>query len=281
MKLSIKSKSAVAALSLCLTAPWALAEDEQRWFQVEALIFENPDYGSESPEQWPSYPELERRLPFITLMEKQEDSESEPEAPQAEATVESPERYDTLEDLPRAFAPLPTTEHQLTEERAQLERAAGFRIMYHQAWVQPVPGRDEVVPIKIQAGETYGQNQELQGYLDLYVERYLHLTADLQLVRYTQTDNPFRLIDEEESSGSVVSEGLDSFAGLKLDSDETTLDDAFVSQSDNRYFVATKSIRMSEKRRMRSEVLHYLDNPEFGLLFLVTPIELENEQDQG
>ena len=35
--------------------------------------------------------------------------------------------------------------------------------------------------------------------------------------------------------------------------------------------------RLMEHRRMRSKVLHYLDNPEFALLILITPYEAPAE----
>lgn len=281
MRLSMKVTSALTALSLYLTAPYLLAEDSERWYQVEVLIFENPAYRAESPEQWPTYPTLERRSRYVTIeTETLEESESgDVENPMPVEPV-IPAETGALPDakvLPQAFVPLDEIEHQLTEQRKRLENTRGFRTLYHQAWIQPVPGREQVVPIRIQAGDMYGQNRELQGYLDLYVERYLHLTADLQLVRYTQTDNPFRLIDERADVTTPIAERLDSFSGLTLAGEPEQTENAFISQTNNRYYVATQSIRLNEKRRMRSQELHYLDNPEFGLLFVVSPIKLSGE----
>lgn len=272
MRLSMKVTTALAALSLCLISPTVLAEEEsqKRWFQVEILIFENPGARSEHPEQWPTYPKLDRRSPAIEV------GLESPLAEQADTDLIDNEPVKTIEKatLPEAFLPLTPMEYQLTQERTLLEEKQGFRTLYHQAWIQPVPGRDEVIPIRVEGGETYGQNRELQGYIELYVERYLHLTTDLQLIRYTQTDNPFRLIDENDNSGSTLATRLESFGGIGLKGDSGAYDNTFVSQSNNRYYVATESIRLNEKRRMRSKELHYLDNPKFGLLFLVTPIEV-------
>ncbi|WP_189608211.1 CsiV family protein [Saccharospirillum salsuginis] len=258
-------KTALAAAIIGLAAPLLWAEEEERWYQVELLIFENPDYGTESPEQWPTYPSLSSRTPVITIDEP--GTAGEPD----DVEVVSPD-IDAA-NRPTPFEPLSPEEQQLMAERTELERTRGFRILYHQAWMQPVPGRNEVIPIRIRGGDQYGQQSELQGYVNLYVERYLHLVTDLQLVRYAQTDNPFRLIDEGESAGP---DALEPFPGLSLGEQSPRMQTAGVTQVDNRYYVATESVRLQQRRRMRSTELHYLDNPEFGLLVLITPIEFQD-----
>ncbi|MEX0623836.1 MAG: CsiV family protein, partial [Saccharospirillum sp.] len=143
-------------------------------------------------------------------------------------------------------------------------------------------GRNDVIPIRIDAGEVYGSQHELQGYLELYVERYLHLTTDLQLVRYTQTDNPFRLIDEDASADNNTS----PFMGLSLDQQASALgsevfDTEIITSNNNQYYVATESIEMKQRRRMRSSELHYIDNPELGLLIYIVPIEIDTLDDSN
>jgi len=259
-------KTALAAAVIGLAPPLLWAEEEERWYQVELLIFENPNYGAESPEQWPTYPSLSSRTPVISIEESE--------------TTEEPDDVDVVTpdidatNRPTPFEPLSPEEQQLVAERTELERSRGFRILYHQAWMQPVPGRDSVIPIRIRGGEQYGQQPELQGYIDLYVERYLHLVTDLQLVRYAQTDNPFRLIDEGVSTGP---DALEPFPGLSLDGQPPRMETAGITQANNRYYVATESVRLQQRRRMRSSELHYLDNPEFGLLVLITPIEFQDK----
>ena len=255
-------KTALVAAIIGLAAPLLWAEEEERWYQVELLVFENPNYGTESPEQWPTFPSLASRTPVIAVGAPNTSDGTDVVAPQIDAA-----------NRPTPFEPLSREEQQLGAERTKLERARGFRILYHQAWMQPVPGRDNVIPIRIRGGETFGQQSELQGYIDLYVERYLHLVTDLQLVRYAQTDNPFRLIDERENTGP---DALEPFPGLSLAGQAARMETAGVTQVDNRYFVATESVRLQQRRRMRSTELHYLDNPEFGLLVLITPIEFQD-----
>lgn len=244
----------------------AAAEFEGSWFQVEVLIFEHTGSRPENPERWPTYPSLERRSPVLAISDSHEQSE-------VSGGVDG-----DVEQLPIPFRPLSEPEWTLAEEKAALESSRNYRVLYHQSWVQPVPGRNDIVPIRIDAGDVYGSQHELQGYLDLYVERYLHLNTDLQLVRYTQTDNPFRLIDDNAITGSS-DESL-PFSGLSLDQEASALgsnvfDTDIITSNNNQYFVATESIEMKQRRRMRSSELHYIDNPELGLLIYIVPLEFD------
>ena len=240
----------------------AAAEFEGSWFQVEVLIFEHTGSRPENPERWPTYPSLERRSPAVTIIDG----------------IEQTEGSGNAEQLPIPFRPLSEPEWTLAKEKAALESSRNYRVLYHQSWVQPVPGRNDIVPIRIDAGDVYGSQHELQGYLDLYVERYLHLKTDLQLVRYAQTDNPFRLIDDNAITGST-DESM-PFMGLSLDQEASALgsnvfDTDIITSNNNQYYVATESIGMKQRRRMRSTELHYIDNPELGLLIYIVPLEFD------
>lgn len=250
----------------------AIAEFEGSWFQIEVLIFEHTGSRPENPERWPTYPSLERRSPALVIAEP--DSQTEDSG----AADNNPE----AEQLPVPFRPLSEPEWTLAAEKTALEESRNYRVLYHQSWVQPVPGRNDITPIRIDAGDVYGSQHELQGYLDLYVERYLHLNTDLQLIRYAQTDNPFRLIDE--SANPEANDGSTPFMGMSLDQEASALgSDVFnteiITSNNNQYYVATESIEMKQRRRMRSSELHYLDNPELGLLIYIVPIEFGTPDD--
>lgn len=269
-------KYTALALTLSLLAPWALAEStEERWYQVEILVFANPDKDNDSPEQWPTYPTLADRPARIelpnTLRFGDDDEEADPDAEPLESheITFGPERTVLDRDFSELspFLLLGESEYQLADEIQAMHRSSNYRLLFHQAWVQPVPGRDDVELLHISGGKHYGQQAELQGYIELYVERYFHLTTDLQLIHYTHTDNPFRLIDETDQA-------LAPFPGLTLqEGDPLFQSDVGQQANAERYFVATESISLQQRRRMRSGELHYLDNPEFGMLILITPIE--------
>jgi hypothetical protein len=262
-------------LAAATTMP-ATAEFEGSWFQVEVLIFEHTGRRPENPENWPTYPRLERRSSAITVADpdKAQDGESNTTGEPVGRQNESP---NTESRTPEPFTPLSQPEWTLGAEKMALEDSENYRVLYHQSWMQPVPGRNDVVPIRIDAGDLYGSQHELQGYLELYVERYLHLNTDLQLIRYSQTDNPFRLIDDAQGSADVTST---SFMGLSLDREANALgsnvfDTEIITSNNNQYYVATQSIEMKQRRRMRSTELHYIDNPELGLMIYIVPLEID------
>lgn len=266
-------KRLIAAWFLVFTASLALGQEEERWFKVEILIFENPAYGVESPEVWPAFPQQDTRPSSLRIEAPAvDDVEDDTNNSTFAITELAPALY------PPAFAPLGAQAKDLTAIATAMRRTRGFRILYHEAWAQPVPGRNTVVPIRIEAGERFGQQHELQGYLELYVERFLHLRADLQLIRYTQTNNPFRLIDDEDDNGMNI-----SFSGLSLLTEGTDTQRSLTSD-EQRFFMATESARLSELRRMRSTELHYLDNPRFGVLAIIHPqprLDELNEADES
>lgn len=257
----------IALLAGLLSLP-ALAEFEGNWFQVEVLIFEHTGNRPENPERWPTYPSLEKRSAALTI---------DGQGPESTENGLNPSAH-----LPVPFMPLSEAEWTLGAEKTALEENRNYRVLYHQSWVQPVPGRNDVVPIRIDAGDVYGSQHELQGYLELYVERYLHLSTDLQLIRYTQTDNPFRLIDEDVRAGNSTS----PFMGLSLDQQADALgsevfDTEVITSNNNQYYVATESIEMKQRRRMRSTELHYIDNPEMGLLIYIVPLDIDTQEQAG
>lgn len=273
-------KQATLALALCLSFPLALAEsDAERWYQVEILLFENPDQDTDSPEQWPTYPTLQARTDAVTdlpnTLRFEEEEEEEEEESEADTEVTDltfgPERPVLAGDLTELspFTLLGESEYQLAPELEAMSRSSRYRPLFHQAWVQPVSGRDEATLLKIRGGQNYGEQAELEGYLELYVERYFHLTTDLQLIHYTRTDNPFRLIDDSQGKG------LEPYEGLSLQQGPPLFRSVSSQSADaERYFVATESISLQQRRRMRSGELHYLDNPEFGMLILITPLDI-------
>ncbi|EAR08430.1 CsiV family protein [Reinekea blandensis] len=275
----------LALLCLPLTSMAEDADDE-RWFQVEVLIFENPAMEVDNPEQWPTFPNISHPTEYLRLTGTQdiitENSETDLSPEELDSTPE-----ETIErDAPvsrsglDAFAALSEIERQLNEERQTLEDTRGFRVLFHEAWNQPVPGRDNVVPIRIDAGERFGRQAELQGYISLYVERYLHFSTDLHLIRYEETENPFNVVLRSGDANRQTP----STGALQAPTSTLQFSDLFAQplQSNNQitrkadqYYVSTQSAQLKESRRMRSKQVHYLDNPEFGLLILITPIELQ------
>lgn len=228
---------------LALLAPLAFmpaqADAEERWFQVEMLVFARTQ--STGGEHWrldvrPEYPRDHVR--YRTSGASLPDNAS------------NPDRQALRQG---AWQALPDDRLSLTSMRQQMERSGEYRSLFHSSWRQPMRERDQTLPVHIQGGrelppdpalyrssfsdssfsnsdaDTYDEappldgspQYELQGTLNLSVSRFLHIDPNLWFTR--------------------------------VDSDN------------QRYYV-----NIDQSRRMRSDELHYIDHPLFGIIVKVT-----------
>ncbi len=262
----------------------SFAEEDllERWFQIELLIFRNPVAEVDNPENWPSFADIQHPESFIRLegvteiFTKNSETDFDEENIDEELTntpadvteLEAP----TSEKGPAAFVALSEFERRMVSQRETLDNSSQYEVLFHEAWNQPVPSRELVIPIRIDGGERFGRQSELQGYINLYVERYLHLAADLHLIEYEKSADPFSVVEEQASSG--FNNTLNIYGGLSL-LNADSLTNTQVSRKSNQFFVSVADAQMIESRRMRSKEVHYLDNPKFGMLVLITPITIQ------
>lgn len=106
----------------------------------------------------------------------------------------------------------------------------------------------EALQTQLQEQKTLGVHRglyELEGKITIALSRYLHTYTDLVLRRP-------RLAADSVPSNPATDQYLAAYA------------------ADTRIL---NNHSLKEHRRMRSRNLHYLDNPEFGLLIIITPYE--------
>ena len=258
----------------------ATAADDERWFQVEVMIFKNPPLESDNPESWPAFQEIKHPDSYIRLQGISEiltansntdvaTHDDESNTPDSSIEITAPQSDKGLE----AFKALSEFERQLIEESEKIKSLRNYELLFHEAWNQPVPGKDDVIPIRIDAGERFGRQSELQGYISLYVERYLHFSTDLHLIEYQKSKDPFSVISEPEVSTDNF-QLLNDFGGISL-LNADSLTNNQITRHSNEFFISVSNAKLSESRRMRSRQVNYLDNPEFGLLILITPIDVQ------
>lgn len=284
MKLAVKN----LVWPALLIAGLAAAETEERWFQVEIMLFKNPAIETDTPEVWPAFTVAEQPESYIELLfdnpesleeSEQDDIESELSTEESAADNTDQTETDLVEEQKtglEAFKPLPEEERQLIEQAAALSRGNRYQLLFHEAWNQPVPDRNSVIPIKITGGEQFGRHHELHGFISLYVERYLHLSTDLHLVEYELSSNPFNVIEDSDfhMPSFNSTDGADAHFLLNDDSPFSNQ----ISHQTNQFYISVKDAELKESRRMRSRQIHYFDNPEFGMLVLITPIDIEQQE---
>lgn len=219
-------------------------------YKVELIVFEHLTPNSINSENWPSYPSLPDLKNSIELM-----------APLP--TTDSDELTEIVIQ-PQDFQLLSTADFQMNpfEDKLKSQR---YKILVHSAWIQSFDSPKQAKPIHIYGGENntrplqtsdydddqadfipyiHGDNYELDGTIELSLQKYINLHLNLSL--NLPTSSLAHMVD------------LSSF-------------DPQLARRD------VVSFRLIQSRRMRSDELHYIDHPLFGVLVKITPITKNGE----
>jgi hypothetical protein len=138
---------------------------------------------------------------------------------------------------PRPFHSLTEREYQLAGAAQALRSAGGYRVLAHLGWRQPGFAERQSRAVRIEAGPTLTLPGFQETGTDLRSAHQLEGTVRLIRSRFLHLDADIML---HRPAGGA--DGAESF-------------------------------RLTERRRMRSGELHYLDHPTLGMLVRVTPYE--------
>ncbi len=285
---SIKNRwlSGLLMATFCGIATAAGNEDEDggRWYQVELILFSLNNSQALDAEQWPAI--IGADLPLEGLMELHLPQVDAPETTDGvlgemvmEAAATETASGDTTQ-APVAFQLLDESERRLQETARRLRRSSRFEPLLHVAWRQPTYERARARPVLLydsmtkpliindrppSEAETHAgpPNPKLIGTVRLSVARYLHLATDLI----------YRIPVTQQAAIPV------SDFDLWYDRPYPTLYEPQGPAYRLDEWQAVRGFRLQESRRMRSKVLHYLDHPLFGLVVLITPVELPKAED--
>lgn len=302
---------AASILALPLVCPAQDEQEELTWYTVEIIVFERTSEIGRNAEAWPFEPGLpdladavELSREGFTLEELAGAANDAPAEPAVggiagETAVVSEAPATPPIPLPRAFRLLPEEEHRLTDARKRLEESSAYRPLLHVAWTQPgyPSGEARLVHVRnsnaalgavdVSGNEKAGKGVEapplahdpgfgatlsprisvardpsraaLDGTLRVHRARYLHVEADLLY---------YRPLDGDATLAPAP--GNDAGAPSVPDSPDTALIEQLLAEDDR----AVRLFRLTERRRMRSRELHYLDHPLFGMLVAAWPLEL-------
>lgn len=301
--LAIHLMSALA-LSANIQADTADAEELPKWYQVEVVVFGANNLYEEAREIWPS--QLSLKYPKELILLKDQDSfetsnaipnnpfiqqgEFSPLPDPSELFVEEPVETQN-QDLEQAEIDeeLQTTPNEppfvlLGEEYESLgkfvnniTRQNDLRVLAHKTWRQPLPSREEASNILITGGEKFDQHYELEGFIRLYVSRYIHINTNLWFSSFIsnvgEQNNPWPTLPPRPVEPSAQDQNR-----------FTSFNEAFINpfsgMLDNNFSV-DRTVTLQQSRRMRSNELHYIDHPLMGLVIRVTPYETINEESES
>lgn len=286
--------SLLSALPLLLLSTPGLASEDERWFQVEVIVFARTN-GDTGEEHWPRDPTLNYPFHWVELRDPDEPPPSRAPRWGEGTTVRDPLTENlTPPDLQREpYYRLPSNERELNRHANALRRHSGHRVLFHEAWRQPFRDNRETPALIISGGDAYGSHFELEGSIRLTLSRYLHLNTNLWLTRFDpntgQTPGSWPQLPNRPSQHPIdtrfeTNAGLDSpfdtpernAWGLELRPDTSM---GSLPEFLREPYLPSRIMTLNQQRRMRSEELHFLDHPLMGLLIQITPYELPEAAD--
>ena len=185
--------------------------------------------------------------------------------------VEPPDPEDIAIPMALAFREVAPEQRLLRDEVRRLERAAGYRVLAHQAWRQPFRAEAPALPVRLEADDPETEGIDLAGNVGIALRRYLHARLEL-----------YRRAPVLEADLPAVPVGVDAIpregAGMEPNAIGTEPDAAgFASPPPE---ITDRWIRIVHERRMRSGETHYLDHPRIAVLIRIEPFLLAEPLDE-
>lgn len=190
---------------------------------------------------------------------------------------------------------LPADGLRLLDEVAKLVESPRYDLLLHVGWRQPGLAFEQAMPVWIRGGRIYGKEYtsidnriEPTGSLPYVTEQGeekqyqfdAQTTEALQQQLQQQAGARSGGLYELEGKITIaLSRYLHAHVDLVMRRPRLTIDDE-PNAAEEEYLAAraadTRILNnhsLRERRRMRSRNLHYLDNPEFAMLILITPYD--------
>jgi len=285
MRISVGKLLMIVASLMIAGAASAQEEFPANWHQVEVIIFAQSDmHGVEKSPVEPvlSYPS---RLRILAAAEQLRPVLSA-DASQDErlAALMVPDRFlsrDTAR-TPAAFVPLPSEMRQLNGDAAALQRNSAYRILFHDAWQQPIDSASQTDWVFVRGGNVTGEHSELEGALRFSHARFYHVDTNLWLSRFEATLTNL----EEETRGTLPNASTilpavpatpksPQLRQIEALSAPTSFNDTAqeVFGTTPRLIPAVAQIDvLKSSQQVQHNQLHYIDHPRMGVLVLITPL---------
>jgi len=291
--------SLLVTLATALSPLPVLAQAQQeRWYEVEIILFEQLNPMAQESESWPQdpgHPNLEGAIELHhapeTVMPWLKETPSSNEGNSSLASDEQGQQeYGTIvvRERPVPYEILPKEQLQMQDAYRRLEGSTDYLPLVHVAWRQPIPPRehpdhilitdrldkpiieryspllptetqDEPLDLGSNEQATPDEDVRLKGIISLAIARYLHVEADLLFHK-----------PEVEASGSETTSPWQIPKKPEVEPQQP------YQLSPRLGFEKPKPeyFRITGTLRMRSKEIHYLDHPMVGMLILFTPIEI-------
>ncbi len=243
-----------------LLSPLTLHAQQEALYQVELLVFSYPSGGA--AEQWEATPEL--AYPAVTQFLTDAGRLSATAQPAEAASLQVPAQ-------PSPFATLPASQREFGSKADTMQSSGRYRILFHEAWLQPIANQSAAVPVVLDHSGDGGQWPALQGTVKLYQSSDLHLETNLWLnTQGEYLHSSWRMPPPPLGPASSVRETPEQAA---LAVPENTS----VAVPDSKY-PFRHAVLLEQTQRMRSGEVIYIDHPLLGVVAKITALsELEEK----
>jgi len=252
MRITLTFALLVSLISSALANPSLSPVMQENWYQIEILAFARSSAASNEYWRLDQQPDLNHQA----LIKLNDDQPSLPD--HADNIDRSAVAYGAWRLINTDGLPLQKTAEQMAKD--------GHRILLHRAWRQPIRERAHAFAVLLEGGKVL--TETMPNADDLLAEESQFETAtdrDGQLTTLPQLE-----LDEEALAARQTRElqGALRFHLSRYLHVEPLLWYGHDNSEGERIWV-----KIDQNRRMRSEELHYLDHPLFGLFVRITPWE--------
>lgn len=246
-------------LGLCLAAllpSLAVAADKSDWYQVEVLVFAQTHPNTS--EHWdatrlPHYDNQAIHLAGASPALPAAASDAARQAANAGAwQLQSQDNSQAVADMAK-----------------RMSASGDFRTLFYGRWQQPIAANQKTLPIYLQGGQQITASTALAAPQPMQSDPAM-----------AATDVPPLDANNPSVDGGITSSAPEAVAATLPELQGTiTLSRAHYLHLDtNLWFAANANgqtffAHINEPRRLKSGELHYLDNPLFGVVIRVTPVD--------
>jgi hypothetical protein len=264
------------ALLLAAALPACPVQAQERWQEVEIVVFTHEDRASQVSERPLGDPSRLAWLPRLTTLNtlaaslyypfEEEPVASAPIQPALPAPVFGPEaapqqaRSFRLPDLERdAFIALDDSIALLDQDVRRLQGSDLHRVLWHGTWRQPLLPAGHSQAVLVRGGEAYGDRHELEGSLRVSdsggrSQLELHLWFSSFMAGFSTT---------------AVNWSLPPLPAL-LAAEAGSEEDA-VAEDASGSWLPTSSWQLRDGGLLTLDATHYYDNPAIGVIVQVRP----------
>jgi hypothetical protein len=228
-------------------------------YRVELLVFEMPGDARRPEDSGPPPLPPEPQPPVLDPSVDGGGQASPRAGPPPGQAGEMTDALPTVkEEDPGAFFFEPVEPIDLGSMADALGRRDGYRVLAHEAWRQPGFARGDAMTLDL---ETVGRLRARMEYEDALARGLPPPESSVPPIE-TQDSAPGTTADEAAPGAETLTATARLWRGRYL---HLEIDTVLTRE--------TRTIRLSESRRMRSGELHYFDSPNIGAIALVVPDE--------